>query len=101
MNILVAASEAVPFAKTGGLADVAGALPRAVEALGHAASVVMPCHAEARRGCAIAPTEFRVHVPLGKKQVAGDVYRATLPASDVTVYLIDQPDYFGRDGLYG
>jgi starch synthase len=101
MNILVAASEAVPFAKTGGLADVAGALPRAVEALGHAASVVMPCHAEARRGRAIAPTEFRVHVPLGKKQVAGDVYRATLPASDVTVYLIDQPDYFGRDGLYG
>ena len=42
MNILLAASEVVPYAKTGGLADVAGALPKALARLGHKVSVVMP-----------------------------------------------------------
>jgi starch synthase len=42
MKILIAASEVVPFAKTGGLADVAGALPKALTALGHDARVILP-----------------------------------------------------------
>ncbi|WP_457595302.1 glycogen/starch synthase, partial [Hydrogenimonas sp.] len=42
LKILFAASEAVPFAKTGGLADVAGALPRALAALGHEVALVLP-----------------------------------------------------------
>ena len=62
MNILFVASEVVPFAKTGGLADVAGALPRAVECLGHSVTVVMPCYAAARRARTIQPT----HVELNK-----------------------------------
>ena len=42
MKIVVCASEVVPFAKTGGLADVAGALPLALENLGHEVIIVMP-----------------------------------------------------------
>ncbi len=101
MNILLVASEVVPFAKTGGLADVAGALPRAIESLGHNVAVVMPCYAQARRGRAVQPTEWRVEVPIGKKNVAAEVFRANLPGSDVPVYLIDQPAYFDRESLYG
>lgn len=101
MNILVVASEVVPFAKTGGLADVAGALPRAVESLGHSVSVVMPCYAQARRGRTILPTDWKIEIPIGRKMVSADIYRANLPDSDVPVYLIDQPAYFDRESLYG
>ena len=44
MKVLLATSEAVPLAKTGGLADVAGALPKAVHDLGHRTGVIMPLH---------------------------------------------------------
>src|SRR5262245_28252529 len=101
MNILVVASEVVPLAKTGGLADVAGALPRAVESLGHSVSVVMPCYRQVRGGRTIMPTDWKVEIPIGKKLVQADISRTTLPDSDVPVYLIDQPAYFDRESLYG
>ncbi len=44
MNVVFVASEAVPFAKTGGLADVAGALPRALEKLGHSTVLFTPAY---------------------------------------------------------
>ncbi len=47
MNVVFVASEAVPFAKTGGLGDVAGALPRALAKQGHSVAVFLPCY---RRG---------------------------------------------------
>jgi starch synthase len=101
MNILVVASEVVPLAKTGGLADVAGALPRAVESLGHSVSVVMPCYRQVRSGRTIMPTDWKVEIPIAKKLVQADISRTTLPDSDVPVYLIDQPAYFDRESLYG
>src|SRR5262249_251651 len=48
MDVVFVASEAVPFAKTGGLADVAGALPRALEHQGHRATLFLPCYRRAR-----------------------------------------------------
>src|SRR5262249_2553522 len=101
MNILLVASEVVPFAKTGGLADVAGTLPRAIEALGHSISIVMPCYARTRRARSIQPTEWKLEIPISKKIVPAEVYHSKLPGSDVPVYLIDQPAYFGREELYG
>jgi starch synthase len=61
MRILMVASEALPFAKTGGLADVVGALPRALARLGHTVDVVMPRYRGVTAGSSIA----RLRVPLG------------------------------------
>jgi starch synthase len=102
MNIVVIASEAVPFAKTGGLADVAGALPRALERLGHRASLILPCYNNVwKAGVPLRGTGVRLSIPIGSRIVEGHVQAATLPGSKATAYLIDQPSYFERDGLYG
>lgn len=101
MNVVVIASEAVPFAKTGGLADVMGALPAAVERLGHDVSLVIPCYRECRRsGRRLTDTGWRLSAPVGTRRVEAGVLRARLPDSGVPVYLIDQPDFFDRDHLY-
>jgi starch synthase len=106
-KLLLVASEVVGFAKTGGLADVAGALPRALERRGHECAIVVPLYRSTRSGpIAISPTPHSFSVPVGTKTVPGRLWRATLPNSNVTVHLIEQPDYFERDdpsagrGLY-
>jgi starch synthase len=102
MHVAFVASEAVPFAKTGGLGDVLGALPRAVERLGHTASVFLPCYRRVRSaGPALAPLPVTLRIPVGPQLVEGRIYESRLPGSNVAVYLIDQPRYFDRDGLYG
>lgn len=102
MNILLATSEAVPFAKTGGLADVCGALPIELERLGHQVSVIMPAYRQARSaGQPIEPTGVRFLVGIGSKTVPGTFLKSRLPGSSVPVYLVEQNEYFERDGLYG
>ncbi|MGE3809414.1 MAG: glycogen/starch synthase, partial [Gemmataceae bacterium] len=94
LSILFASSEVVPFAKTGGLGDVVGALPRALAQLGQQTAVIMPLYRCARLGkTAIAATEHTFEIPMGERKVSGRLCRATLPDSDVPVYLIEQPDY--------
>jgi starch synthase len=101
MNIVCVASEGVPFAKTGGLADVASALPRALEKLGHQVCLFLPCHRSAwSAGSAILPGRARVQVPIRSKSVMAPVHESRLPGSNVPVYLIDQPAYFDRDEIY-
>src|SRR4051812_603309 len=102
MRILTIASEAVPFAKTGGLADVAGALPVALASLGHEATLILPRYREASRsGLALTPTGRRLRVPIGSRDVEGRIIAADLPGSTARAFLIDQPAYFDRDELYG
>ena len=100
LNILFTASEVVPFAKTGGLADVAGALPKALRELGHNIIVVMPRYYSIDR-TKLKKLESPLGVPMG---VLGEfwsaVYTTTLPNSDVSIYFIDYENYFGRGGLY-
>jgi len=101
MNLVVVASEGVPFAKTGGLADVAGALPRALAALGHSASLFLPCHRRVwSAGFELSGTGLILKIPVGPRRVEGHVYESHLPGSAVPVFLIDSPVYFDRDGLY-
>jgi starch synthase len=101
VNAAIVASEAVPFAKTGGLADVAGSLPRALEHLGHRASLFLPCYRQVKNsGVELADTGLTVNIPVGSKSVGGLVYATHLPKCSVEVYLIDQPGYFDRDELY-
>lgn len=97
----------VGFAKTGGLADVAGALPAALARRGHDCAVVLPLYQSVRRGKQpLERTEHTFRVPVGDRSVEGRLWRSTLPASTVPVFLVEQDGYFDRDdpqagrGLY-
>src|SRR5450432_2325892 len=96
-KVLMVASEATPFAKTGGLADVVGSLPVALQALGHEVAVLMPRY----RSVALAGAR-RVHdslpVWLGWRRYQTSVYRT---GGQVPFYLLDCPELYDRDGIYG
>jgi len=101
MKILMATSEAVPFAKTGGLADVAGALPVEIARLGHSITLILPAYRQAKQcGLPLEPTGFRFQVPIGTKNVAGQILRSRLPHSNVEVLLVENDEYFDRPQLY-
>jgi starch synthase len=101
VNILLATSEAVPFAKTGGLADVCGALPIELARLGHNPAVILPAYRQTRyAGQAIESLGIEFIVPIGSKMVAGHLLRSKLPGVEVPVYLVQQDQYFDRDQLY-
>ena len=103
MNIVYLSSEAVPFAKTGGLADVCGTLPREVSRQGHRCTVIIPAFESVRHsGCDIEATDLSFAIPMGPaKLIGGRLLKSHLPDSDVNVLMIDQPHYFGRKSLYG
>src|SRR5262249_52761690 len=102
VQILVATSEAVPFAKTGGLADVCGALPVEVARQGHDVAVILPAHRQAKQaGLPIEDTGVTLDIPIGSKSVAGRILRSHLPGSRVPVYLVHNDEYYDRDALYG
>ncbi|NTW72645.1 MAG: glycogen synthase GlgA [Eubacteriaceae bacterium] len=100
MKVLYVASEAVPFIKTGGLADVAGSLPAALKKSRIDARVVLPLYSKIKpeyRKDMVKVAEY--NVDLGwRKQYAG-VYKYEL--NGVIYYFIDNEFYFKRDGLYG
>lgn len=100
MKILFAAAEATPFIKTGGLADVIGALPKVLAQKGHDIRVVMPKYHKIKQQ---AGDRMRylgyIYVNLGwRSQYAGI---ETLEQDGVTFYFIDNEYYFGRDEVYG
>ncbi|MCX5698846.1 MAG: glycogen synthase GlgA [Candidatus Omnitrophica bacterium] len=88
MKIAMVASEVVPFAKTGGLADVAGALPLALEYCGHEIIVIMPGYK------CITDAKLKI------SRVSQDV-TACVMGKNIKVFFIENKDYFNRDGLYG
>ncbi len=101
MNILLAASEAVPYAKTGGLADVSGALPLALQKAGHQVALIMPAYRSTLKSqfeMECPGIEFTI--PIGQKTVAGSLLKSYLPGSQVPVYFVRQDHYFERDQLY-
>ncbi|MFQ5730831.1 MAG: glycogen synthase GlgA [Planctomycetaceae bacterium] len=102
MRIVLASSEAVPFSKTGGLADVATALAKSLAERGHDVFLVVPNHHRHGRAKTppMEPTGKTVAVPVAAKTVTGAILQTRLPGSDVTFLLIDQPAYFDRPGLY-
>jgi starch synthase len=97
MRIALAASEVIGFAKTGGLADVCGALPVALEKLGHEVAVFMPMYETVRRAGNYEPTGISYPVPIGPYQVWVTLYKSILPHSSVPVYFIANHENFERD----
>ena len=99
MHIAFVASECVPYSKTGGLADVVGALPRALAGLGHQVSVYLPRYRQTK----LADAETMVHsitVPFDDKYRFCSVATAGTSAG-VKFYFVDYPSYFDREALYG
>lgn len=97
LSILMVASEALPFAKTGGLGDVAGALPVAIGRAGHDVTLVVPRY----RGIDVAGTGATVvAVPLGREVIEVTCHAVPL-APGARAILVDCPAMFDRDGLYG
>jgi len=99
MHIAFAASECVPFSKTGGLADVVGALPRALAALGHQVSVYVPRYRQTKL---IDPeTEVRsITIPFDDKYRFCSVVSAGSSAG-LKFHFVEYPPYFDRESLYG
>ncbi|MEZ4297957.1 MAG: glycogen synthase GlgA [Polyangiaceae bacterium] len=100
LNILFVVSECVPYAKTGGLADVAGALPIALAERGHDVRVVMPRYRITKKHPA-RPVPVVLEVPVSYGPVYGGVLETTLPGSRAKVYFLEHNDLFDRDGIYG
>ncbi|TWU56743.1 Glycogen synthase [Rubripirellula tenax] len=103
MNIVFLTTEAVPFAKTGGLADVCGTLPSEIGRSGNRTAVIMPAFRSIRRaGIPIQSTDISFAVPMSNEKLVGcRLLKSNLPDSDTPVWFIDQPQYFDREFLYG
>jgi len=95
-TVLMLASEAVPFCKTGGLADVAGALPVALARLGHEVTLAVPRY----RGMDAELTDDPLSVSLGGRAFSVGITERRLAAGARAV-LLDCPELFDREGLYG
>ncbi|RKG91622.1 glycogen synthase GlgA [Corallococcus terminator] len=101
MKILFIASEVTPFSKTGGLGDVAGALPTALAALGHDVKIVTPRYQDVRNTGHLEPTgqSLVLRFPFG--EAGGPVLSARLSERLEVLFLENEAFFGGRKGLYG
>jgi starch synthase len=99
MKILFIASEVAPFSKTGGLVDVAGALPAALAALGHEVKVVTPRYADVK-SAQLTPTGHSLHVRFPFGEEGGPILSARISDHHEVLFLENQR-FFGRTGIYG
>ncbi len=101
MNILIAASEAAPFATAGGLGDVVGSLPSALTELGCSVSVVLPAYRTALERIKTMDVAVEaLQVTIGRRTLKGDILLSEL-APGVPLYLVRCDGLFDRDGIYG
>jgi starch synthase len=102
LNILIVASECVPFAKTGGLADVVGILPKFLKKMGHDVRVVMPRYYridKTKLKPLVDAMSLGIPMDIIGEQWCG-VYEGVLPDSDVPIYFLEHELYYGRDAIY-
>jgi starch synthase len=101
MKILLASSEVYPYSKTGGLADMSGALAKYLAAAGQEVIVVTPLYRSVRENVArFDKPELRLKLPLGSQVVAAQVVPLK-PMDGLVIYFIDQPTFYDRPGIYG
>jgi starch synthase len=101
VRVVYLSSEVVPFAKTGGLADIAGAIPKSLQKLGVEITVIMPLYGIIKENkYPLVKTDIQFEVKIGDKLKSGYVYKGFMPDSKVPVYFLDNEQYYGRNGLY-
>jgi starch synthase len=102
LKILFLIAEVAPYAKTGGLGDIGGSLPKALSRMGHDVRVVMPAYQNIERGTAgVEPIPGQLGVPMGNGTQAAGVFQSTLPDSEVPIYFIAESSLFNRPNIYG
>lgn len=99
-KVLFVAAECAPFAKTGGLADVVGALPKALRRRGADVRVVMPLYAGIRWDD-LETLDGALAVPVAGENRFGAVRLGRVPGTDVPVYFLEHRGYFDRPDVYG
>jgi len=100
LTVVFVSSEAVPFSKTGGLADVASSLTAELASQGHELYVFLPLYRQTKdKGYPLCDEGLRFHIELGNKSIAYSLYR--LRRKKVTFYFVKQDEYFDREYLYG
>ncbi len=100
MKILFVASEVSPFAKTGGLADVTGSLPKILKNMEHDVRIIMPFYKMVETsGAGIRKGRKGVEFQMGGATQKGLLRQTSL--GDIPVYLVENREYFQRDQLYG
>ncbi len=103
MKIAFVASEVVPFAKTGGLADVAGSLPKEIKEFGHDIKVFMPKYFsvdEKRFGLEYISWIGNIPIRVSGRSLDVHFHKGYLPNSRVEIYFIDYPRFFHRHTIY-
>lgn len=103
LNILIVSSEVTPFAKTGGLADVVGALPKALKKLDNDVRIILPKYSMIKERQFNLREVFRlsdIEIPMGDDTVSVSFKSAFLPDSRVQVYFLEYDPYYDRDSLY-
>jgi len=101
MKIAMIASEAIPFAKTGGLAEVLGTLTTALERLGHELSLIIPAYrCTLRSEFPLQILDLKLSVPIADREESATVFHTTIGKA-VSVFLIRADRYFDREFLYG
>jgi starch synthase len=104
LKICLLASEVVPLAKTGGLADVASALPRYLHRAGHDVRVFLPLYASLDlRELEAYQVDFLrdLSVDMGGRRIRFSITTVRLPRSELFVHAVDCPELFHRSGIYG
>jgi starch synthase len=100
MNILLASSEVHPYSKTGGLADMVGALAKTLARTGHEARMVTPLYRGLQEQYpAMRREDWWMELPLGSKRVQTELYSLEVE-KNLMVYFIRHPGFFERHGLY-
>jgi starch synthase len=105
MRVVFATAEVSPIAKTGGLGDVCGSLPKALAKLGHDITIFMPLHRQAREwfersGAAIEEALPATQILWANWAAQATYFRAELPGTDIPLYLIANDSFFNREQIY-
>lgn len=101
LKILIASSEVYPYAKTGGLADITGSLPKALKQLGHDVRVIMPKYKSvAKCPLGIHPVGLDIDVPIGATRKKGFLFLGSLN-ENIPIYFVANDTYYFRDQIYG
>ncbi len=101
MKVIYVSSEVVPFAKTGGLAEIAGTIPKYLKKLGVDIIIIMPLYKVIKENnFHLIKTDIQVETRIGDKIQIGYIYKGFLPNTNVPIYFLACEEYYNREGLY-